>query len=193
MFEQELWKKLINISPQEITVNSRAEYDHDKKQVSVNVFNERFTIDLEKQIITGPAQEKVSPLLPLFLLHYLACAKDIPLYNKPVSPSQLKGGIFFFRGAHELPLDKIAEKFANNTEKFLDKGIKLGGEKVKFGDAAVKLNLLPRVPVVFILWKKDEEFESQVNLILDKSVEEQMNLDILFLGLLYAIEKLLEV
>lgn len=193
MFEQELWKKLIDISPQEITVNSRAEYDPEKKQICVNVFNEKFIVDLEKQIIANPAREKISPLLPLFLLHYLACAKDIPLNNTPASPHQLKGGIFFFRGAHELPLNKVAEKFGNNPEKFLERGEKLGGEKVKFGDAAVKLNLLPRVPVTFIIWKKDEEFESQVNLILDKSVEEQMNLDILFLGLLYAIEKMLEV
>ncbi|MDD5772503.1 MAG: DUF3786 domain-containing protein [bacterium] len=193
MFEKELWKKLIDISPQEISVNSRAVYDPVTKQICVNVFNEKFTVDLEKQIITSSAQGKVSPLLPLFLLHYLACSKDIPLCNTLASPHQLKGGIFFFRGAHELPLDKIAEKFGNDLEKFLEKGKKLGGEKVKFGDAAVKLNLLPRIPVIFIIWKKDEEFESQVNLILDKSVEEQMNLDILFLGLIYAIGKILEV
>lgn len=192
MFEQELWKKLTGISPQEITVNSRAEYDPDKKQVCIDVFNEKFIIDLEKQTIASSSQEKISPLLPLFLLHYLACAKDIPLCNTMASPHQLKGGIFFFRGAHELPLDKIAVKFGNDIEKFLEKGKKLGGEKVKFGDAAVKLYLLPRIPVIFIIWKKDEEFESQVTLVLDKSVEEQMNLDILFLGLLYAIGKILE-
>ncbi|MEW6088282.1 MAG: DUF3786 domain-containing protein [bacterium] len=192
MFEQELWKKLADISPHEMAVNSRAEYNPENKQIYIKVFNEKFVVDLEKKLIFNPGKEKISPFLPLFLLHYLVCAKDIPVSNILVSPHQLKGGIFFFRGAHELPLPKLAEKYGNDIEGFIEKGKRLGGEKSKFGDASVRLYLLPRIPVVFILWKKDEEFESRVNLILDKSVEEQMNLDILFLGFLYAINKMAE-
>ncbi|MFH1288117.1 MAG: DUF3786 domain-containing protein [bacterium] len=164
----------------------------DANPVCINVFNEKFIVDLEKKTVSCPDCKKISSLLPPFLLHYLTCAKDIPLYNTLTAPHQLKGGAFFFRGTHELPLAKIAKKFETDPEKFLERGKKLGGEEVKFGDAAVKLYLVPKLPVIFILWKKDEEFESRVNLILDKSVEEQVNLDVLFLGLLYAIGKMLE-
>ena len=192
MIEEELWRNVQAMPPQEVAVCAMAEYDRENRTFGIRVFNERFTVDVEKKLISSPDQVLKSHLLPLFLLHHLTCAKDIPLSNILVSPHQLTGGTFFFRASHELPLPKIAEKFENNLEKFLERGKTLGGEKVDYGDAAVKLQLLPRIPLIFVLWKKDEEFESRVNLILDKSVEEQMNLDGVLLALLYAIGKMLE-
>ena len=101
------------------------------------------------------------------------------------------GRHFFFRASHELPLPKIAEKFDNNLEKFLEKGKKLGGEKVDYGDAAIKLDLLPRVPLIFVLWKKDEEFESQVHLFWTRARGADEPGGVL-LALLYAIGKWVE-
>jgi Domain of unknown function (DUF3786) len=192
MIEEELWRNVQAMPPQEVAVCAMAEYDRENRTFGIRVYNEKFIVDVEKRLISSPDQVRKSHLLPLFLLHHLTCAKNIPLSNILVSPHQLTGGTFFFRGSHELPLPKIAEKFENNLEKFLERGKTLGGEKVDYGDAAVKLQLLPRIPLIFVLWKKDEEFESRVNLILDKSVEEQMNLDGVLLALLYAIGKMLE-
>jgi hypothetical protein len=192
MIEEELWKSVREIPPYEIAVRAGAEYDEDHRTFGISVYNEKFIVDVDKKMISGPDQVRKSHLLPLFLLHYLACAKDIPLSNILVSPHQLTGGPFFFRASHELPLPKIAEKFENNIEKFLERGKRLGGEKVDYGDAAVKLHLLPRIPLIFVFWKKDQEFESRVNLILDKGIEEQMTLEGVLLALLYAIGKMVE-
>jgi hypothetical protein len=192
MIEEELWQNVRNRSPKEVAVCAMAEYDGENRTFGIRVMNDQFRIDVDKKVIFSPDPVRKSHFLPLFLLHHLTYAKDIPLSNMPVSPNQLTGGTFFFRASHELPLPKIAAKFDNNLEKFLEKGKKLGGELVDYGDAAVKVHLLPRVPLIFVLWKKDEEFESQVHLILDKSIEEQMSLEGVLLALLYAIGKWVE-
>lgn len=192
MIEEELWQNVRDRSPEEVAVCAMAEYDGENRTFAIRVMNDPFRIDVDKKVISSPDPVRKSHFLPLFLLHHLVCAKDIPLSNTLVSPHQLTGGTFFFRASHELPLPKIAAKYDNDVEKFLEKGKKLGGEKVDYGDAAVKVHLLPRVPLIFVLWKKDEEFESQVHLILDKSIEEQMSLEGVLLALLYAIGKWVE-
>jgi hypothetical protein len=192
MIEEELWQSVQERSPQEVAVCAMGEYDGEKRTFGIRVMNDLFIVDVGKKVISSPDPVRKSHFLPLFLLHHLACAKDIPLSHMLVTPNQLTGGTFFFRASHELPLPKIAQKFDNNLEKFLEKGKKLGGVKVDYGDAAVKVHLLPRVPLIFVLWKKDEEFESHVHLILDKSIEEQMSLEGVMLALLYAIGKWVE-
>jgi len=192
MIEEELWQNLLERSPEEVAVCAIAEYDGDNRTFAIRVMNDRWVVDLDRKAITSPDPVRKSHFLPLFLLHHLASARDIPLSNVLVTPHQLTGGTFFFRASHELPLPKIAKKFDNHIREFLEKGKKLGGEPVDYGDAAVKVHLLPRVPLIFVLWKKDEEFESQVHLMLDKSIEEQMSLEGILLALLYAIGKWVE-
>lgn len=192
MVEEELWQGVQDRSPEEIAACAMAEYDAANGTFAIRVLNDRFTVDMGKKAISSPDVARRSHLLTLFLLHHLANAKDLPLSNMLVTPNQLTGGNFYFRASHELPLPKIAEKFGSNVEKFLEKGKRLGGEPVAYGDAAVKVQLLPRAPLIFVLWKKDEEFESQVHLMLDKSIEEQMSLEGLMLALLYAIGKWVE-
>lgn len=192
MDEEELWQGVQKRSPEEIAVCAMAEYDAGNRTFSIRVLNDRFVVDIDKKMISSPDPVRRSHFLPLFLLHHLASARDLPLSNALVTPDQLTGGTFFFRASHELPLPKIAEKFDNNVEKFLEKGKRLGGEQATYGDAAVKVHLLPRVPLIFVLWKRDEEFESQVHLILDKSIEEQMSLEGILLALFYAIGRWVE-
>ncbi len=190
MIEEELWQDLENMPPNEVAVRAIAEYDEDNKTFAINVFNRRYVVDIKKRVVVNPENTKRSGLLNEIILHHLAHASDVPLSNIFVSPNQLTDGGFFFRGSHELPFAKITEKFGDDLDKFIEKGLQLGGEKTDFGDAAVKLQFFPRVPVIFALWKKDEEFDSEARVILDNSIEKQMSLYGVFLSLLYVIDKM---
>ena len=190
MIEEELWQDLEKVPPHEVAVRAIAEYNDDNKTFTINIFNKSYTVDTNKKVIVSPENTKRSGLLNEIILHHLVHASDVPLSNVLVAPNQLTDGGFFFRGSHELPLAKITEKFGDDRDKFLEKGLQLGGEKTDFGDAAVKLAFFPRVPVIFALWKKDEEFDSEARIILDSSIEKQMSLYGVFLSMLYAIDKM---
>ncbi len=113
----------------------------------------------------------------LSALCYLNNAKDIPLTERLVKPVNLRGGELFFRGSHVLPLDKIAEKYGDNIEGFLTKGKDLAGEQLEYGDASLRLFPFPRVSVVLILWRADDEFPSRADLLFDSTSELQLPID----------------
>lgn len=191
MIVEELWQELEALSPHDVAVNAIADYDEEKGTFAVNVFNRRYVVDVKNRTIVVPENTRRSGMLDEVILHYLSHASDVPLADNLVSPNQLTDGSFFFRGGHELPLPKLAEKYGADLDKFVEKGRQLGGETIEFGDAAVKLKLFPRVPVIFALWKKDEEFDSEARVILDSSIEQQMSLYGVFLSLLFCIGQML--
>jgi hypothetical protein len=191
MIVEELWVELDAVPPRDVAVRALAEYDEQNGTFALDVLGKRYLVDVGKRVIAGPEGTKKSGMLDEIILHHMSHAHDVPLSGNLVSPNQLTDGSFFFRGGHELPLPKIAEKYGSAPDKFMEKGLLLGGEKADFGDAAFKLKLFPRVPIIFALWVKDEEFESEARIILDSSIEQQMDLYGVFLGLLYCIGRIL--
>ncbi|MEA3358683.1 MAG: DUF3786 domain-containing protein [Thermodesulfobacteriota bacterium] len=47
----------------------------------------------------------------------------------------------------------------------------------KLGDAAICLPVFPRVPVILILWEKDDEFPAEVNVNFDATISKHLPLD----------------
>jgi Domain of unknown function (DUF3786) len=84
-------------------------------------------------------------------------------------PIDVKGGQRFFAGTQVLPLNQIAEKYANDRDGFLKKGWQFSAEVLDFADASVRLYPLPRVPVTLILWLEDEEFPPRADLLFDST------------------------
>ncbi len=116
----------------------------------------------------------------LTYLWYLIKAEDIPLSGNLIRPDNLKGGHLFTKGTHVLPLKGLAEKYNDDIEGFFQRGEALNGEKVRYGDAAIKLFPLPRVPVTIIVWRGDDEFPPRADLLLDSTCELQVPVDILW-------------
>jgi hypothetical protein len=88
----------------------------------------------------------------------------------------VKGGQRFFSGTHVLPLDRIEARFAVDKKAFIERGLRFGSEIAPYGDAAVRLYPLPRVPVTIILWLQDEEYPARVGLFFDSTVDFQLSL-----------------
>ncbi len=77
-----------------------------------------------------------------------------------------------------LPLNRLAQKYGNDGNGFIEKGKSLGGEIQNYGDASIRLLPFPGVPVVLSLWLSDEEFPARADLLLDSSCDLQLPPDI---------------
>ncbi len=64
----------------------------------------------------------------------------------------------FFRGPHELTKEPILERYGRDPKGLVEAGRLMGAQSLPFGDAALRLQVLPRVPLNYIPWKEDEEF-----------------------------------
>ena len=183
--DDELWKALQKADPKAISRNCDVTFDPKQELYRIPVLNEVYSVSPKNKKITklpesDASQEKFRIELTLFLLHYLLETKNIPLKGKRISEKELKGGEMFFRGPHALSTHGIIKKFGNNPEGFVAAGLKLKGEKVTLGDAAIELKAAPKIPITYVLWRADEEFPASVKILFDPTIQEFLPLDIIY-------------
>jgi len=170
------------MDPEDVCRRSLASYDADIKTYRIKA--------LEYEYEVNPAGCEIKPLnsderpvsveLGLLILFYLMQAKDIPLTGKWVSEYDLTGGTMFFRGPHAIRNEEVAKRFGRDIEGFKKACRNLGGEPENYGDAAFRFKLLPRIPVLAVLWRADEEFEASAKLLMDETIEQHLPLDVIF-------------
>ncbi|MDH4233435.1 MAG: DUF3786 domain-containing protein [Nitrospirota bacterium] len=184
--EDKAWKILRGLHPEDVCKNAAVEYDHATGMYLLKSFGMDIYVDKHNERIYSDAPDadlllgRLGYFSILSILFYLTSAKDIPLSGKLLQPVNLKGGHIFFRGTHVLPLEKLASKYGNDADGFLKRGRELGGKELNYGDAAVQLFPFPRIPVVIILWREDEEFPPRMDILFDSTCEFHLALDILW-------------
>lgn len=184
--EEKVWNVLRGMDPADVCRNAIAEFDDAKGSYLLKSFGMDIYVDPGKKTIYSDAPERdlllsrLGYFSILSILYYLTSARDIQLTGRLLQPANLKGGHIFFRGTHVLPLDKLAARYGKDAGGFLKRGKALGGMQVNHGDAAVQLFPFPRVPVVIILWREDDEFPPGADILFDSTCEFHLPLDILW-------------
>ena len=184
--EEKAWKIIVKLDPGEVCRRASVSFDAEAGYYSLESLGKEIRLlPRERNMFSdSPGSDILLQRLGYFFnlsaLWYLVTAKDIPLTGRLVKPMNLKGGQLFFRGTHLLPLDAVAGKYGNDLPGFLTKGKALGGSRSDYGDASIRLLPLPRIPVVLILWRGNEEFPPRGDLLLDSTCELQIPLDIIW-------------
>ena len=185
--EMNVWQKLAELDPLNVCNRAKVTFNEESVVYTLRSFGCDLGISVSDRKIFQFENDsrisllnKVDPALCLSALWYLISAKDIPIDNRLIRPANLPGGQIFVKGSHVLPLDEVAGKYGSHPLSFIERGEKYGGEKLNYGDASIKFFPYPRVPVVLILWKGDEEFPDNVDILLDESCVLQLPLDIIW-------------
>ena len=115
-------------------------------------------------------------LVRLLTTLYLLQAQDIPVTNDWIGVQQLRDA-HFFQGPHELNLAPVLARYGHDIEAFGRRCRELGGVPMPMADAAFRLRPFPRIPVVYLLWKGDEEFGPRLSVLFDRSIERHFAAD----------------
>jgi hypothetical protein len=154
--------------------------DHAPEGLLLAFMGETILIDLQESVLKIGRQgawEKVNfPLLELLSLVYLLSAGPEGLSNEMVSVQQLKTS-HFFQGPHELNINPIIGRFGNDVEGFKEAALKIGGELQNLADAGFKIFTFPKVPLYYLLWRGDEEFNPRLSVLFDRSIEKHLSAD----------------
>ena len=184
--EENAWEKLSRLKPVDVCRKADVFYDRDTSSYILKSFGLDFSVSFLKREIKNLSEEGeifVKRLAYFFVpsvLSYLVNAKEIPLSGRLIKPENLRGGEFFFKGSHLLPLEKVAEKYRDEKERFITRGRELKGRIANYGDASFEFLPLPRIPVTLILWLSDEEFPARTDILFDSTCEIQLSLDIIW-------------
>jgi hypothetical protein len=189
--EEKAWRELAGADPIAVARRSLAVYDSRSRTYAILVLGEKYVVDpaLEKVAnLTNPGR-KPEYLLNLSTPIYMVYAKDLPVSGELVK--ELKGGEFFFRGSHTLPLDQVAAKYARDSALFMEAGAAMGGTAVSMGDAAFSFHVFPRVAMTFVLWVEDAEFPARASLLFDSNASRHMALDVVWSVALVSCQRML--
>jgi hypothetical protein len=179
-----LWERLSQADPDAVCRRSGVQFDKTAGSYLIDFLQERYRISpgtrefalVSKSTLSGAP----SIDLQVIIFTYLLSAQEIPLADRLVAVGSLKGGKCFFQGPHSFPLDPLIAQYGFDIKGFMDRGLFLGGVQEVYGDVSVRFPALPRVPVVMVLWKADEEFPPRLSVVFDATVDQQLPLDAIY-------------
>ena len=141
-------------------------FDHLGRSVAVD-FRERRLMILK----AGTWEPLHHPVLEMLTLLYLGKINDVhPIGKDTVGCRDLKES-HFFTGIHAFDLRAVTERYGKDPGAFAKAAARLGGSPVSMADAAFRLMPFPRVPLYYLLWAGDEEFEPRFSVLFDRSIE----------------------
>jgi len=120
--------------------------------------------------------EKLSmPLLELVVLDYLARVDRLfPMGKEMVGVDDLTDA-HYFTGYNRLRKSGLIKRYGDDPKGFTEAGQRLGGAAESLGDAAVRLNPFPRIPVYYLLWLGSDEFHPRLSILFDRSIEQALS------------------
>jgi len=194
MAHEGLWEQLDKLDGTKTAQRAKCQYLRSPERYIVTLLNAEYVVNLSDRNIfsarSGSPQEPAEFLEQLCILAYLINAQDLPLADKLVGPETLRGGQFFFRGLHSLPTKKLEQAFGNHPEVLHHISARFDAERCEFGDASIRLYILPRLPLTIVIWRRCEEFDARASILFDQTAASQVPLDALLAAANLTVEAL---
>lgn len=144
--------------------------------IIVEYLNQSYQITLpDVEISLVDSGEEVPIRDKILILHYLTQAKGSPLANEVIAYKQLPEGSNYFPTFYKRAIKPLVDHFGGQPHRLIDTAGKLGGYKVDYGDVAVTISAFSRVPVTLVLWRGDEEFPPEGNILFDATVSDYLS------------------
>ncbi len=120
--------------------------------------------------------EKLSmPLLELVVLDYLTRVDRLYTLGREMVGVDDLTEAHYFTGRNRLPTQSLLARYGDDPNGFLATGKRLGGQIEPMGQAAIRLNPFPRIPVYFLLWLGNGEFAPRLSILFDRSIEKALS------------------
>ena len=173
------WDKLKKRNVDELCKLSLA-HVYPPEGLLLHFLNKDILLDMENRSIhrlNVNKREKIeNPFLELIILVYMLNASSDNPGKDIISVRDLKTAQFF-QGPHELQTALLLDLYGNNLEGFKSAAESLGGKSLDMADAAYRLFPFPKIPLYYLLWGVDDEFEPNLSILFDRSIEKHLSAD----------------
>jgi hypothetical protein len=155
--------------PADMAASGGCSFDDNSSTYSVDYVGETYNISFPSGEITYAAKDGPVPTtVKIVLLHYLLRAGGQPLANSLISFKEIPvAGMIYLEPFNKRVTKYLLGVFGNKPQLLLQAGALLGGTTVNCGDYAVRLDVLPRLPITYVLWAGDEEFPPRATVLFD--------------------------
>lgn len=143
--------------------------------ISLKLLADEYTLDCaQKRILSLSCNIPAKDFTAIIILHYL-CRKlaGLPgLTGEWMSFKKLAGIEGYAAAFRKRVIQPIIAKYGRNPEGIFSVIERLPAKKVNQADAGIVLEVLEGVPALVTLWRGDEEFGPEANMLFDKSIRE---------------------
>jgi len=153
------WSDLIELKPQ--------------GNFSIKFLADEYSIDLEnKKLVSLACNVPAKDFLTILILHYfIKKLKGLPgLTGEWLSFKELSGIEGYYPAFKKRSIEPVIRKYGNNPSGLLEVLDRFPGKRVDQADIGIVLEAFTGVPVMIELWRADEEFGPEANILFDKSI-----------------------
>ena len=147
-----------------------------QKVITIEYLNQSYQITLPDVEISSMDSEEPVPIRDkVLILHYLTSAKGSPVTNKLITYRELPEGSSYSPTFSKRTIKPLIQHFGPEPQRLVDVAKKLGGHQADYGDAAVTINALSKVPITLVLWRGDTEFAPEANIMFDATISDYLS------------------
>lgn len=153
------WDELIKLNP--------------NKNLSVKFLADEYSVDSENmKLISLSCNVPAKDFPAILILHYLAKKlKGLPqLTGEWLDFRELSGIEGYYPAFRKRSIEPIIRKYGSNPQGLLEVFDRLPGKRVDQADIGIILEAFQQVPVMILMWRADEEFGAEANVLFDKSI-----------------------
>jgi hypothetical protein len=128
----------------------------------------------DRRVLSLSCNAPAKDFTAILILHYLACKlKGLPrLTGEWQDFKELSGVEGYADAFRKRAVEPIIRKYGGKPDAILEVLDRLPGKRVNQGDIGIVLEALEGVPALVTLWRPDEEFGPDANILFDKSIKD---------------------
>ena len=173
--------ELQKVNPQRLSGLSRCEYfcTDTREGLIVPFFGQPRLVVWPEVSVTPPPPPEGQGELPLteqiLILHYLVNTTGEPLSGRDIDFRSVPEGGFYWSAFVSRAKKPLLETFGHDLDLYLQVAAALGGTPGTQGDASATFLALPLVPITHVLWRGDEEFPPDANILFDETIPRHLS------------------
>lgn len=140
---------------------------------AVKFLADEYTVDLNtKKVLSLSCNIPAKDFTAVIILHYLARKlESLPkLTGLWLSFKELSGVEGYYPAFRKRVIEPILKKYGTKPEGILESLGRLPGKKIDKGDVGIALEVFEGAPCLITLWRPDDEFGPEANILFDKSI-----------------------
>lgn len=145
--------------------------------ITIPFFDEIITFSMPGFIFKSSKDANVTLVSKIILLHYLVSASGTKPGGELIPYEDITGLRHYFPVYEKRVLKPLQTAFGTDRDAFLEAGLSLGAIQQEYGDASFTLQVLPRIPITFILWEGDAEFPPLLRTLFDPTISGYLPLE----------------
>ncbi len=136
----------------------------------VEFVGQQCLVSLDPVIVTGPSGEEPPLTDQVLILHYLSQATGRELTREWIAYREVPGAEVYHAVFYKRAVKPFLSAFGPRPELLVELAAPLMINLGDTGDASVVVRAFPRVPLMLILWRGDDEFPAEASILFDKSI-----------------------